>query len=446
MNLPSTEIPQLSSVNSRSLRSALRPRVDGHVVKVVGLLAEGFCPGAAVGDLLEIHTSGAIVPAEVVGLRDGRVLMVGLGELRGITLGAKISHLGVAASVACHQAMTGRILDARGAILDTQGGPLPGPHDLRPIYASAPSPLERSLIASPLPVGVRAIDGLLTLGRGQRIGILAGAGVGKSTLLGAIAAHTEADIIVIGLVGERGREVGEFLQRTLSETARRRCVAVVATSDRPALERTRAAFVATTIAEYFSSGGAHVLLLVDSLTRFAMAQRELGLSMGEPPATRGYPPSVFSLLPRLLERAGSFTAGGSITGVYTVLVEGDDLSDPISDAARSILDGHIVLSRDLASIGHYPAIDVLQSISRVAASVVPESVNTAAQRVRTLVARIAEAKELVQIGAHVPGADPGLDRALQLQPAVDAFLRQPASDPTSLAEIVKAMTALAEAV
>ncbi|TPV95480.1 MAG: FliI/YscN family ATPase [Myxococcales bacterium FL481] len=437
--------PPLSHIDPAALKDALRPRAAGHVSGVVGLLAEGYCPGAAVGDLVEIHSERRRITAEVVGLRDGKMLMVGLDDLRGIGLGARIEHRGLAASVSCSPHLLGRVLDARGAVLDRANGPIAGPFEWRPIYAPAPGPFERRLIDEPLPVGIRVVDGLLTLGQGQRIGIMAGAGVGKSTLIGSMARHTAADVIVIGLIGERGREVMEFLERTLPQEARARCVTVVATSERSPLERTRGAFVATSIAEYFAGSGRSVLLLIDSVTRFAMAQRELGLSMGEPPATRGYTPSVFAMLPRLLERAGRFRRGGSITGIYTVLVEGDDLNDPVGDAARSILDGHLVLSRDLAAVGHFPAVDVLASISRVASTVCSPPHVDAARRVRRIIARIAEGQELRQIGAYVAGADPELDRALALRPAMDTFCQQGDAEATAFADTVRAMGQLAEA-
>lgn len=442
----SAPLPALSSIDANGLRRALRPAVDGRVVNVVGLLIEGYCPGVAVGDLVRIEGSSRPIPAEVVGLRDGRVLMVALGDVRGITIGARLTHLGVAASVSCSEGLLGRVLDGRGQLVDDESSIVPGPHESRHLYSDAPGPLERDLIETPLTVGLRVIDGLMTLGKGQRIGIMAGAGVGKSTLLGAIAKQSSADVNVIALIGERGREVGEFLHRTLSPEARKRSVIVVATSDQSPLERTRGAFLATTIAEYFAARGRNVLLMMDSLTRFAMAQRELGLSMGEPPATRGYTPSVFALLPRLLERAGHFRGGGSITGIYTVLVEGDDPNDPIGDAARSILDGHITLSRDLAAKGHYPAVDALHSVSRVMEAVVTPEHAQAARRVRTLIARVREAEELVQMGAYVPGADTSLDHALHVKPVVQQFLQQGADEPYPADKTVSLISQLAEGV
>lgn len=414
----------LSSVDRQDLRRSLRLRVDGQVTGVLGLVIEGSCPPAAVGDLVEIHPNdGPSVPAEVIGLRNDRALMVALHDLRGVAAGNRLEHLGVSALLPCSDGMLGRIVDAMGRPLDDRG-PLPGPFVHRPIYAHPPTPMSRQRIDTPLPVGVRAIDGLLTLGQGQRIGIFAGAGVGKSSLLGMMTATAQADVCVVALIGERGREVVDFIEDVLTETARKRSVLVVATSDQSPLQRTRGAFVATAIAEHFADAGAQVLLVMDSLTRFSMAGRELGLSIGEPPATKGYTPSVFAQLPRLLERAGRFRTGGSITGLYTVLVEGDDLSDPIADAARSILDGHIVLHRDLAARGHYPAIEVLGSVSRVASAVIDEEHAKHARTVRERLADLREAEELISIGAYVPGANPKLDRALGAREQLHGFLRQ----------------------
>lgn len=433
----------LSRIDAATLRRRLAVRAQGRVSDVVGLVVEGSCPAAAVGDLVEIHRAhGGRVTGEVIGLREGRALVIPLGHVRGIASGDAMVHLGVAAEVACSDGLLGRAIDARGLPID-DGPAIRGPMESRALYCDPPPALRRKHIDEPLPVGIRAIDGPLTLGRGQRIGIMAGAGVGKSRLLADFVTNAKADIVVVALIGERGREVGEFLERTLTPAARARSVAVVATSDQSPLLRMRGAFVATAVAEHFCGQGANVLLVMDSLTRFAMAQRELGLSVGEPPATRGYTPSVFALLPRLLERAGRF-ATGSITGVYTVLVEGDDLSDPVGDASRSILDGHVVLSRALASRGHFPAIDVLQSVSRVVDHIVPRERVAAAQALRRLMADLADAEELVALGAYVPGAVPALDRALARRPDVHEFLRQGLGVATPFDETGKQMAALAE--
>ncbi len=424
----SDSLPALSSTPPAALQARLRLRVRGRVTAVVGLVVEGTCPDATVGELVEIQSSaGEALPAEVIGLRDDRLLAIPLGDMRGIGAGDGIVRLGLSARISCGDGLLGRVIDARGRPLD-DGSPIAGALESCPLYADPPSPLRRKIIDVPTPVGIRAIDGALTLGRGQRVGIMAGAGVGKSRLLADMVAGAACDVAVVALIGERGREVGEFLDRTLTPAARRRTVCVVATSDQSPLLRMRGAFAATSVAEHFAARGADVLLVMDSLTRFAMAQREIGLSVGEPPATRGYTPSVFALLPRLLERAGRFEHG-SITGVYTVLVEGDDMNDPIGDAARSILDGHIVLSRQLASRGHFPAIDVLQSVSRVLDSVIPKERVALARALRRALAELAEADELVSLGAYVPGANAALDRALAKKADLLAFLRQNAGEP-----------------
>ena len=450
-----TATSALSAIPPRRLRQQLALRVDGRVSDVVGLVIQGTCPGAAVGDLIELHPSGSPEPvmAEVVGLANNKALMVPLGDVRGLAIGDRLSHLGVRAAVPCSEGLLGRIVDPMGQPIDGRGS-IPGPTSHRPIYADPPPALSRRRIDQPLAIGVRAIDGLLTLGQGQRVGIFAGAGVGKSRLLGMLtrsAVHhgapgqadgTSADVCVVALIGERGREVVDFVEEVLPPEARSKTVVVVATSDQSPLFRTRGAFVATAMAEHFCAQGRQVLLVMDSLTRFSMAGRELGLAAGEPPATKGYTPSVFAALPRLLERAGRFRDGGSITGAYTVLVEGDDLSDPIADAARSILDGHIVLSRDLAKRGHFPAIDVLASVSRVADAVLPDAQAEIAARFRERLADLREVEELVSIGAYVPGASPALDRALQSKSDVLAFLRQAAQETTPFALTVKRMSQL----
>jgi flagellum-specific ATP synthase len=435
----SAEFGPLSRTNAATLREQLRVRVQGCVTAVVGLVVEGTCVHATVGQLIEIRTAHGELPAEVIGLRDGKVLAIPLGDVRGIGIGDPIVLRHSTAQIRCGEGLLGRVIDPRGFPIDDQGA-VQGPLTDQPLYAGAGNPLRRRLLTEPCPVGIRAIDGPLALGRGQRIGIMAGAGVGKSRLLAAMA-----DIAVVALIGERGREVGEFLERTLDADARARTVAVVATSDQSPLLRMRGAFAATAVAEHFCQRGADVLLVMDSLTRFAMAQREIGLSAGEPPATRGYTPSVFALLPRLLERAGRFERG-SITGIYTVLVEGDDLSDPIGDAARSILDGHIVLSRGLAARGHFPAIDVLASVSRVIDAVVPPQRAAAAASLRRLLADLAEVEELLALGAFVPGGNPALDRALARKNDVLAFLRQAAGQASCVEETSRAMAALVEGI
>jgi flagellum-specific ATP synthase len=434
----------LSRTDPTALRDHLRVRVQGCVTAVIGLVVEGTCAHASVGHLVEIRTAHGELPAEVIGLRDGKVLAIPLGDVRGIGIGDPIVARRGNAQLLCGDGLLGRVIDPRGLPIDDRG-PILGALAGQPLYADAGNPLRRRLLDEACPVGIRAIDGPLALGRGQRIGIMAGAGVGKSRLLADMVTGCKADIAVVALIGERGREVGEFLERTLDAEARARTVAVVATSDQSPLLRMRGAFAATAVAEHFCQRGADVLLVMDSLTRFAMAQREIGLSAGEPPATRGYTPSVFALLPRLLERAGRFERG-SITGIYTVLVEGDDLSDPVGDAARSILDGHIVLSRNLASRGHFPAIDVLASVSRVIDSVVPPQRAAAAASLRRLLADLAEVEELVALGAYVSGSNPALDRALARKTDVLAFLRQGPGQAVAVDQTARLMAQLVEGI
>ncbi|MCR4398809.1 MAG: flagellar protein export ATPase FliI [Firmicutes bacterium] len=394
----------------------------GKVRRVVGLTIESRGPMAKLGDLCRIHPEpGKWIMAEVVGFRGGDVLLMPLGDMDGIAPGSDVVAAGRPFTVAVGMGLLGRVLDGLGRPID--GGPPVQPDGMYPAHNSPPQPLKRARIRKPLGVGVRAIDGLLTCGRGQRLGIFSGSGVGKSTLLGMIARNTQADVSVIGLVGERGREVREFVEKDLGPEGLSRSVVVAATSDQPALVRIKAAFVATAVAEFFRDRGMDVVLMMDSVTRFAMAQREVGLAVGEPPATRGYTPSVFALLPKLLERSGTATRG-SITGFYTVLVDGDDMNEPIADAVRGILDGHIVLSRELAAQGHYPAIDVLQSVSRVMVDIVGEGHVGAAVRARAVLATYREAEDLINIGAYVPGSNPRIDYARKMIDRVNSYLRQ----------------------
>jgi flagellum-specific ATP synthase len=410
----------VSAVSDR-LMGVKPERVVGRLTRIVGLEAEARGVRGALGDLVWIASARGPVPAEVVAVRDDALLLAPFGELAGVAPGAEVEPMGRSLSMPVGPGLIGRVLDAIGRPID--GGPRIDGQRVA-LDASVPHPLSRQRITEPLPLGVRAVDTLLPCGRGQRVGIFAGSGVGKSTLLGMLARGTAADVVVVGLVGERGREVREFLEDDLG-AAREKVTAVVATSDEPPMLRLRAAYTATRVAEYWRDQGADVLLLVDSLTRFAMAAREIGLAAGEPPATRGYPPSVFAELPKLLERAGP-GATGTITALYTVLVEGDDtVADPVADSARSILDGHIVLSRRLASAGHYPTIDVLESASRLAGKVCPPDRLALAARARKLLAAYAGAKELIEIGAYAAGADPDVDEALVLRPALNAFLQQP---------------------
>ncbi|HEY7829866.1 MAG TPA: FliI/YscN family ATPase [Solirubrobacteraceae bacterium] len=411
---------------------------NGLVSNLIGLIIEATGLQAEVGEVCHVHSdrSGPPVSAEVVGFREGRTLLMPLGELHGIGPGTKVVGTGAPFRVAVGPSLLGRVIDGLGNPLDELGAtagdaPLRAPSStsLRSTIAPPPSAMSRPRIDRRVGLGVRALDGLVPCGLGQRLGIFAGSGVGKSSLLGMIARSTTATVNVIALVGERGREVREFIERDLGD-ALEHSVVVVATSDQPALVRIKAAFTATTIAEYFRDQGHDVMLMMDSVTRFAMAQREIGLAIGEPPATRGYTPSVFALLPRLLERAGTSPAG-SITGLYTVLVDGDDMNEPIADAVRSILDGHVVLSRTLAHAGHYPAIDVLQSVSRLLSEIASPEVVTAGQRLRTALAALHEKEDLIAIGAYSSGADPTLDAALAHRPRIDAFLRQATVEPST---------------
>jgi flagellum-specific ATP synthase len=406
---------------------AARPTVHGRVSRVVGLNLEVDGLQLPIGAAVRVDAEHGPVVAEIVAVQDDRLVCMPLGDLRGVRSGDRASAAAGATSVPVGPQLLGRVVDGLGRPID-DGPPLH--HAPRvPVDHQAPHPLTRRMIQEPLPLGVRALDTLVPCGRGQRMGIFAGSGVGKSTLLSMITRGTEAAVTVLALVGERGREVREFIENDLGPAGLRRAVVVVATSDAPALVRLRAAFTATRIAEAFRDEGQDVLLLMDSLTRFAMAQREVGLSAGEPPATRGYPPSVFALLPRLLERAGA-AERGSITGLYTVLVEGDDMLDPIGDAARAILDGHIVLSRPLATSGHFPSIDVLESISRVGPAVTTPEQRAQATEMRRLLAAYRDAKDLIEIGAYVAGTNPLVDRAVALREAMDGFLRQDVHEVT----------------
>lgn len=403
--------------------SAAQPRSLGTIVELAGLhlLVTGL--PVAVGDLVEVLRTPESLLAEVIALRAEGAVCLPLGTLNGVRIGDHVRNTGGPLQVLVGEALRGRVLDGLGRPIDG-GPPLTGLGlEAVTVDASAPNALQRPRITEPLGLGVRALDALVPCGRGQRIGIMAGSGVGKSSLLSMIARGTEAEVSVIALVGERGRELREFLENDLGPEGLARSVVVVATSDAPAVERLRSAFVATRIAEWFRDSGKHVVLMMDSLTRVAMAQREVGLSAGEPPATRGYPPSVFGLMPRLLERAGT-SPHGSITGLYTVLVEGDDLQDPIGDTARSILDGHVVLSRELATSGHFPSIDVLESISRLTTAVCTAEQQQDARAVRRMLAAYRGVKELVEIGAYVSGSDPVADAAIARMAHIERFLQQ----------------------
>lgn len=416
-------------------------RFLGRVTDVVGVVIESEGPNASIGDvcLIRSKAGNTAQEAEVVGIRGHKVLLMPLGELNGIGPGSLVVRKRQQFTTPVGHELLGRVIDGLGRPIDNKG-PLPVTQR-RSIYQPAPDPLARRRIERPLATGIRAIDALLTCGEGQRLGIFSGSGVGKSVLLGMIARNTDADVNVIGLIGERGREVRDFLERDLGEKGLERSVVVVVTGDQAALLRVKGALVATTIAEYFRDQGLRVMLMMDSITRVAMAQREIGLSVGEPPTTRGYTPSVFAFLPKLLERAGN-TQAGSITGLYTVLVEGDDLNEPVSDAVRAILDGHVVLSRRLANMNHYPAVDVLASTSRVMIDVVSQEHLEAARKVVEILSVYREAEDLINIGAYVPGSNRKVDYARSMIERVNAFLRQGIDEKVDFNTAVEELKAL----
>jgi FliI/YscN family ATPase len=412
----------------------------GHVVELVGMLIASSGPAVAVGDFCEVQTSsGRRVRTQVVGFRNGHVLALPLEEVDGIQLGDRVVARTEDAEVAVGPGLVGRVLDGFGRPIDRKA-PFRATDSYR-LYPPPGSPLDREHITYPIVTGIRAVDTMIPCGKGQRMGIFGGSGVGKSTLLGAMARHNSADVTVIALIGERNREVRAFLEHELGPEGASRSVVVCATSDRPAPLRVRACFVALAVAEYFRDQGANVLLIMDSVTRLAMAQREIGLAAGEPPSQKGYTPSVFNLLPRVLERAGNFR-GGSITGLFTVLVEGDDFNEPICDAVRSILDGHIILSRQLAVSGHYPAIDIMHSVSRLNSQLCQPAHLAAARKLREALALCDDSKDLIDLGAYVPGNNPRLDAAVRAQPEISSFLRQDRSVNCPLADSLNALQAV----
>jgi flagellum-specific ATP synthase len=415
------------------LRSVDPVRMNGKVTQVIGLTVESEGPDASVGDVCHIYPakSGKPIKAEVVGFRNNKVLLMPLGELHAVAPGCDVVSTGKPLTVQVGSELLGKVLDGLGQPLDGSHIPSRMPH--YSTHNVPQNPLFRPRVTEPLGIGVRAIDGLLTVGRGQRIGIFAGSGVGKSTLLGMVARNTSADVNVIALIGERGREVLEFIERDLGPEGLARSVVVVATSDQPALIRIKGALIATTIAEYFRDRGLDVMLMMDSVTRFAMAQREVGLAIGEPPATRGYTPSVFAMLPKLLERSGTGKTG-SITAFYTVLVDGDDMNEPIADAVRGILDGHIVLSRSLANKGHYPAIDVLASVSRVMNDIVPPRQLEAANEFKRLLSIYRDSEDLINIGAYQRGSNAEIDRAIEYYDRIRSYSMQRTDEKVSFEE------------
>ncbi len=426
----------------RALDGASLVKSFGRVAEVVGLVVEGRGLEIPTGTtcLIETTTGHENIRAEVVGFRAGRVLLMPYGDVRGIKPGARITPQVGGAVVGVGQGLLGRVIDGLGQPIDGRG-PLDA-DKLYPLYGRPINPLDRPRITKPVDVGVRAINGLLTLGRGQRVGIFAGSGVGKSTLLGMVAKNTAADVAVLGLIGERGREVKEFIERDLGEEGMRKAVVVAATSDQPPLIRMRGAHMATCVAEYFRDQGADVVLMVDSMTRFALAGREVGLAVGEPPTTKGYTPSVFAQLPKILERAGTSKSGGSITGIYTVLVEGDDLNDPVADAMRSILDGHIVLTRDLAEQNLYPAIDVLKSISRLMPDVDDQAHLDQARRFLSIMATHRRNEDIINIGAYVKGSSPAIDQAIGMYDGLTAYVRQRVDERVNFDEAKNQLAAL----
>jgi flagellum-specific ATP synthase len=428
----------------RCVDTACTIQANGKVTNIVGLVIEAQGPVSRLGTICDIYTKADShkISAEVLGFKDNKVLMMPLAEIRGIGPGCPIVARQQRAVIPVGPGLLGRVIDGLGNPIDNKG-PIPAEREY-PIYGTPINPLSRKRISKPLDLGIRAINGLLSVGCGQRLGIFAGSGVGKSVLLGMIARKTSADVNVIALIGERGREVNEFIEKELGKEGLERSVIVVATSDHLPLIRMRGAFIATTIAEYFRDQGRHVNLMMDSVTRFAMAQREIGLALGEPPTTKGYTPSVFTLLPKLCERAGTSANRGTITGLYTVLVEGDDTNEPIADALRAILDGHINLTRDLATQNHYPAIDVLSSISRVMDDIINPEQRRYANQLKETLAIYRKAEDLINIGAYVAGSNPKIDFAIEMIEKINRYLKQDIDETTPFDESISQLARLFE--
>jgi len=422
--------------------SSCRPfKLEGKVVKVAGIVAEANGPGLSVGSLCAIKNSdGQNIQAEVIGFNNQKVIIMPFGEMRGIEPGSRIVDISKKPTVSVGDAYLGRVVNGLGRPIDNKG--MLRSQKEYAIYGNIQNPLKRKIIRDPIDVGVRSVNALHTVGKGQRIAIMAGSGVGKSVLMGMMARHTSADVIVIALIGERGREVREFIERNLGEEGLKKAVVVVATSDAPALVRIRGTHLATTLAEYFRDKGLDVLLIMDSITRFAMSLREVGLAAGEPPSAKGYTPSVFIQIPKLLERAGTIEKKGSITGIYNVLVEGDDMNEPVADAVRSTVDGHIVLSRDLAHKGHYPAVDVMASISRVMDDIVDRDHLDKARKLVKVLATYREAEDLINIGAYADGSDPQIDYAKKMIHKINSFLQQDIGQKATLKESVDLLQAM----
>jgi len=426
---------------SKAISSCQPINLEGKIVKVAGIVAEGNGPGLSVGSLCAIKNSeGLNIPAEVIGFKDNRVILMPFAEMRGIRPGSRIVDISKKPVVQVGEGYLGRVVNGLGQPIDGKGAI--SRKSEYSIYGEVLNPLKRKIIQEPIDVGVSSINGLLTLGKGQRIAIMSGSGVGKSVLMGMIARNTAADVIIVGLIGERGREVKEFIKRSLGEEGLKKAVVIAATSDAPALERIRGAYLSTTLAEYFRDKELDVILIMDSITRFAMSLREVGLAAGEPPSAKGYTPSVFAQIPKLLERAGTVEKSGSITGIYNVLVEGDDMSEPIADAVRSIVDGHIVLSRTLAQKGHYPAVDVLASISRVMNDIIkPEHMDNAKKFIK-LLSTYREAEDLINIGAYMDGSNPEIDFAKEMISRINSFLQQDIYEKISFEESISRLNAL----
>ena len=416
-------------------------RLEGKITKVAGIVAEGHGPGLSVGSLCEIKESeGLNIQAEVIGFKDNKIIVMPFGEMRGIRPGSRIIGLSGKPKAQVGDAYLGRVIDGLGRPIDGKG--IIKKEEEYPIYGNVLNPLKREIIRDVIDLGVCSINALITAGKGQRIAIMSGSGVGKSVLMGMIARNTSADVTVIALIGERGREVREFIEKSLGDEGVKKSVVIVATSDSPALVRIRGAYLATTMAEYFRDKGLDVVLMMDSVTRFAMSLREIGLAAGEPPSAKGYTPSVFTQLPKLLERAGTIEKSGSITGIYNVLVEGEDMNDPIADSIRSTVDGHIVLSRNLSHRGHYPAVDILASISRVMKNIVTREHLDAAKRLIKILSTYKEAEDLINIGAYVDGSDPEIDFAKKMINKINSFLQQDIDQHVPFKESVDRLKAL----
>ncbi|EIJ35756.1 type III secretion system ATPase SctN [Thiothrix nivea] len=441
---PRTPLSHVTDKMRTALETCQPLTLHGRIVQVTGTVVRAIVPRVKLGELCILRNSGDSreIPAEVIGFEQNIALLAPIGEMQGVSGHTQVITTGKVLEVGVGEGLRGCVLDGIGRVLDNRGQAIPEPEQHYPIYATPPDPLARNRVCTPLSLGIRSLDALITCGIGQRIGVFAGAGVGKSSLLSMLVTHAEVDVYVVALIGERGREVREFIEESLGEAGMKKTILVVATSDRPAIERLKAAYVATSVAEYFRDKGNNVLLLMDSLTRFARAQREIGLAAGEAPARRGFPPSVFSELPKLVERAGN-SDRGSITAFYTVLVEGDDMSDPIADEVRSLLDGHIMLSRDLAAANHYPAIDILASLSRIMPQLVSPQHRAAASHLRNLLAKYKEIEFLLRVGEYKHGSDPLADEAIRKMDEIQRFLKQPPDEHSSFDATVNWLIQLA---